>query len=84
MYVYETKGVCAKQIEFDIEGNRIKHVSFIGGCSGNLKGLSKLLEGITVEDAISKLKGIDCRGKGTSCPDQLVNALESHLKKNTL
>lgn len=77
MYTYETKGVCAKQINFDIEDNKIISVSFVGGCSGNLIGMSKLLEGITIEEAISRLKGIDCKGKGTSCPDQLVNALES-------
>ena len=76
MYTYETKGVCAREINFDVVDNKITKVSFLGGCNGNLGGISRLLEGLTVEEAISKLKGVDCKGKGTSCPDQFVNALE--------
>lgn len=79
---YKTAGVCAKEIIFDIEDNKIKDVSFVNGCSGNLMGISKLVEGMEVEDAISKLKGIDCRGKGTSCPDQLARALEEYKSNN--
>lgn len=80
MYTYKTKGICAKQINFDVKDNRISNVSFIGGCGGNLGGISRLLEGLTVDDAISRLKGIDCGGKGTSCPDQFVSALEALLE----
>ena len=73
-------GVCAKEINFEIEDNKIKSVSFVNGCPGNLMGVSKLVEGMEVDEAISKLKGIDCRGKGTSCPDQLAKALEEYKK----
>ncbi len=75
---YKTTGVCAKEINFEIEDNKIKSVSFVNGCPGNLMGVSKLVEGMDVDEAISKLKGIDCRGKGTSCPDQLAKALEEY------
>lgn len=76
MYVYKTKGTCATEINFDIEGDIIKEVNFIRGCEGNLKGISALIVGMNVDDAINKLEGIDCRGKGTSCPDQLSKALK--------
>ena len=70
---YKTTGVCAKEINFEIEDNKIKSVSFVNGCPGNLMGVSKLVEGIDVDEAISKLKG-------TSCPDQLAKALEEYKK----
>lgn len=75
---YKTKGVCAKEINFEIEDNKIKNVTFLNGCPGNLLGVSRLVEGMDVDYAISKLKGIDCGGKGTSCPDQLARALEKY------
>ena len=71
METYKTTGVCAKEIQFEIEDNKIKSVNFIGGCPGNLIGISHLVKGMEVEDAINKLKGIPCRTKDTSCPDQL-------------
>lgn len=77
MYTYKTKGVCSKEINFQVIDNKITNLSFKGGCEGNLLGISKLVEGLEVEDAASRLKGIDCNGKGTSCPDQLSKALES-------
>lgn len=77
MYSYETKGVCSKQIKFDIVDDRITNVSFVGGCNGNLQGISRLVEGMKVEDAVKKLKGISCNGKKTSCPDQLAMAINS-------
>lgn len=77
MYSYKPTGICAKQINFEIKDDKITNVSFLGGCSGNLGGISRLLEGLTVDDAISRLKGIDCGGKGTSCPDQFASALET-------
>lgn len=77
MHTYKTSGVCSRNINFDIEDDKVVKVSFVGGCSGNLQGISKLVEGMKVSEAIQKLKGINCGGKGTSCPDQLAKALES-------
>lgn len=81
MYTYQTSGVCAKEIQFDIEDNKIKSVNFIGGCPGNLIGISHLVNGMPVEEAIQKLKGIPCRTKETSCPDQFSKALIEYLEK---
>lgn len=77
MYTYMTKGTCSSEINFDIENDTIKEVNFVRGCEGNLSGISKLVAGMKVDDAISKLDGIDCKGKGTSCPDQLAKALKA-------
>ncbi|MDE6220295.1 MAG: TIGR03905 family TSCPD domain-containing protein [Lachnospiraceae bacterium] len=79
---YETSGTCSKLIDFEVEDNIITSVAFTGGCNGNLKGISALVAGMTVDDAISKLKGIKCGYKNTSCPDQLACALEQY-KANT-
>lgn len=76
MYSYKTKGTCSTEITFSIENDIIKEVNFLRGCEGNLQGISRLVEGMNVEDAINKLQGIDCRGRGTSCPDQLAKALK--------
>lgn len=67
--------VCSQQISFDIEGNVITNVSFIGGCNGNLKAVSKLVEGMTVEEIEAKLKGNLCGRRPTSCADQLATAV---------
>ncbi len=75
------KGVCSRQINFEIENGKIKNVSFLGGCNGNLKGISKLVEGMEVNEAINRLEGIDCNGKGTSCPDQFAVALKQAKEK---
>ncbi len=72
---YTPYGVCSHRIEIYIDNNRIREVTFIGGCHGNAQGLSALLQGMEVEEAIRRLEGIDCNGKGTSCPDQLARAL---------
>ncbi|MFG6327722.1 MAG: TIGR03905 family TSCPD domain-containing protein [Lachnospiraceae bacterium] len=77
--IYKTKGVCSKEIHFEIEGDTIKSVKFIGGCSGNTQGVSRLVEGMKVQEAIDRLSGIDCNGKGTSCPDQLSKALKQAI-----
>ncbi|APM40453.1 TIGR03905 family TSCPD domain-containing protein [Clostridium kluyveri] len=82
MHSYITKGVCSRQINFDISDNKIKNVNFIGGCSGNLQGISRLVEGMDLNEAIKKLQGISCNGKGTSCPDQLATALKEFAGKN--
>ncbi len=73
---YKPKGVCAQEINFDIEDNTVKNVSFIGGCNGNLQGISRLIEGMDVKEAISRIEGIHCGFKPTSCPDQLALALK--------
>ena len=75
MYTYKTKGTCSREIHFDVEDNKIKEVNFLGGCDGNLQGISALIKGLDVNDDIERLEGIDCRGRGTSCPDQLAKAL---------
>ena len=76
-YSYKPKGVCAKGIEFDIEAGVLRKLHFTGGCPGNLIGIERLVEGMVVEEVISRLKGISCGKKSTSCPDQLVLALEA-------
>ena len=68
--IYKTSGTCSSAINLEVEGDIIKSVSFTGGCNGNLQGISRLVEGMKVEDAISRLKGIRCGFKNTSCPDQ--------------
>ena len=75
MYSYYPKGVCSRQILMEIDDDQIiKSIKFIGGCSGNLQGVSKLVTGMKIDDVISKLSGIQCRNE-TSCPDQLAKAL---------
>ena len=73
---YQTKGVCSTSIDIEVEDGVIKFVEFFGGCNGNLQGISALVEGMKVDDAISRLKGIRCGCITTSCPDQLARALE--------
>lgn len=73
---YQPKGVCSKQIHFDIVDNKVRNVSFLGGCNGNLQGISRLIEGMDVHEAISRIEGIKCGFKKTSCPDQLAHALK--------
>lgn len=73
---YKTVGTCSKEINFDIEDNKIHNVSFVGGCNGNLKAVSSLVEGQDIDTVIKRLKGITCNSKQTSCGDQLVTALQ--------
>ena len=80
MYTYKTYGTCSRQILYDIEGDVVKSVKFIGGCSGNLQGIAKLVEGRKIDEVISLLEGIKCRSN-TSCPDQLSKALKQHIEK---
>lgn len=75
-YEYKTKGTCSQSIKFDIEDGHVYNIEFFGGCNGNLKGISSILDGFPVDEAISRLKGITCGFKSTSCPDQLAQALE--------
>lgn len=78
-YSYKTQGTCAVQINFDIEGNVISNVEFIGGCNGNLKAISKLVDGCTVEQIEEKLLGNTCGFKPTSCADQLAKGVRQAL-----
>lgn len=73
---YRPKGVCSQLIDFDIKDDKVTNVKFVGGCSGNLQGISHLIEGMEVNEAISRLEGITCGFKSTSCPDQLAKALK--------
>ena len=75
-YEYKTKGTCSRSILFDIEDGKVKNVQFIGGCNGNLKGIGALVECLDVQDVISRVEGIQCGKKTTSCPDQLAQALK--------
>ena len=79
VYTYTPHGVCSRQIQIDIDQGVIRSIQFIGGCNGNLQGVSALCAGRKVEEIIPLLKGINCGGKGTSCPDQLSQALEAAL-----
>lgn len=79
--VYKTKGVCSQEIHFELDGDTIKSVEFIGGCSGNTQGIASLVRGMKVSDAISRLEGIRCGFRPTSCPDQLATALKQAAAK---
>ncbi len=74
-YIYKTKGTCSSQIDIELDGNIIKSVKFYGGCNGNLQGIAKIVEGLTVEEVNEKFSGIRCGFKKTSCPDQLAQAV---------
>lgn len=78
---FKTRGVCSQKITFDIEDNKVRNVRFIGGCSGNTQGVARLIEGMDVEDAISRIEGIKCGPRSTSCPDQLACALKQAIGK---
>lgn len=75
-FEYRTKGTCSQRIIFEIEDDVLKNVQFLGGCNGNLKGISSLVEGMNVDEVIAKVEGIQCGFKSTSCPDQLAKALK--------
>ena len=78
---YQTRGTCSRRIEVTLEDHTVKNVRFIGGCMGNTQGVAALVSGMTVEEAVRRLKGIDCGGRGTSCPDQLAHALMQCLNE---
>ncbi len=80
-HTYQPKGVCSRQISFEIDQDgRVRNVSFFGGCHGNTQGLSRLAEGMDARELITRLRGIRCGMRTTSCPDQLAKAIESVLK----
>ncbi len=80
-YSFKTSGTCARQIDFDLEGNVVHNVSFHGGCNGNLQAISKVVEGMTVEQIEGFFRGIDCGERGTSCSDQLARGVRAALDK---
>lgn len=80
-YEYKTKGTCSQRIIFEIENNIVTNVQFIGGCNGNLQGISKLVEGMDAHTVIERIEGIRCGMKPTSCPDQLARALKEATSK---
>ena len=79
-YTYKTNGTCSSQIDLELEDGIIRSVAFTGGCNGNLQGISRLVVGMSAEEAIGKLQGIQCGWKPTSCPDQLSRALQEALE----
>ena len=80
-FEYKTKGTCSQMIFFEIEDNKVHNVSYLGGCNGNLQGISKLVEGMDIDEVISRVEGIHCGMKPTSCPDQLATALKQAKDK---
>lgn len=80
-YEYITKGVCSRKIDFDIEDGILKNVTFMGGCNGNTQGICKLVEGMDAKEVVNRLKGLNCNGRGTSCPDQLAIAITKAIEE---
>ncbi|CDB32038.1 putative uncharacterized protein [Clostridium sp. CAG:575] len=76
IYTYKPQGVCSYEMKIEVDGDTIKKVTIEGGCAGNTVGVSRLVEGMDIDEAIKRLKGIQCGYRGTSCPDQLAIALE--------
>ena len=75
-YTYKTKGTCSREIAFEVENGKVTNGQFFGGCKGNLKGISALVEGMSIDEVIARVEGITCGMKSTSCPDQLAQALK--------
>lgn len=80
-FEYKTKGTCSQMIFFEVNDKKVHNVKFLGGCNGNLQGLGKLVEGMDIDDVISRIDGIRCGAKPTSCPDQLAAALKKAKEK---
>ncbi len=81
-FEYKTKGTCSQRILFEIKDGKVKNVQFLGGCNGNLQGISKLVEGMDVDEVVNRIQGIHCGMKPTSCPDQLAKALKAAKEAN--
>ncbi len=77
--IHQCVGTCSQQIDIEVENGVIREVAFEGGCHGNTQGIAALVRGMQIEEAVARLEGIDCRGRGTSCPDQLAQALKTLL-----
>lgn len=80
---YQTRGTCCKVMYVQVQDDTVLDAEFMGGCNGNLQGIKSLIKGMKIKDVIEKLKGIDCNGKGTSCPDQLAVCLTEYSKKKS-
>ena len=80
-YRYKPNGVCSREMIIEVDANIVKKLTIVGGCAGNTVGISKLVEGMNINDVIKRLKGIPCGIKSTSCPDQLAKALEEVKEK---
>lgn len=80
-FEFEPQGVCSRKIRLELEQGRINHVEFLGGCDGNLQGICRLVQGMTAQEVISRLEGLTCGRKQTSCPDQLAQALTMALQE---
>lgn len=80
-FTYRPKGVCSQQMDIDIQDDKLVSLKVTGGCSGNLQGISKLVEGMDIDEVISRLDGIHCGFKATSCPDQLAKALKQYKEQ---
>jgi len=78
---YKTNGTCAKEIKFEVNGDKVNNVEFVSGCPGNLLGIQALVNGLTIDEVISKFEGISCNGRPTSCPDQFARALKEYKLK---
>lgn len=78
-YTFTPRGVCSAQVEFELEDNVVSNVKFTRGCNGNTQGVAALCEGMKADEVINRLEGIDCNGRGTSCPDQLAKAIKMAL-----
>ncbi len=78
-FSYKTRGTCSREIKFDLDENKVKNVQFVMGCHGNTQGIAKLVEGMDADELITRLEGIDCGGRGTSCPDQLARAVKQAI-----
>ena len=81
-FEYRPKGVCSRLMQFEVEDDKIVSLSVIGGCDGNLKGISSLIKGMPVQEVIDRLEGVRCNGKPTSCPDQIACALKAYQAEN--
>ena len=79
-YAYTTRGTCSVQVEFEINDGIVSNVRFVRGCSGNTQGVGALCEGMKADEAVKRLEGIDCGGRGTSCPDQLAKAIKHAMQ----
>ncbi len=80
-YEYIPKGVCSRRIDFDIDDGIVRNVRFSGGCNGNTQGIGKLVEGMDAREVTKRLKGLNCNGRGTSCPDQLAIAIADAINQ---
>lgn len=80
-FEHRNRGTCSQSVRFELEDGKVRNVQFVGGCNGNLKGISQLIDGMDAKEAVSRLKGIRCGFKETSCPDQLARALAAALEK---